>query len=284
MNDIGTRIATGIVFLFVMIGSVIWNQYSFGILFGLIVVLCISEYQTIIDGLLVSATKWKTLYKYINLIFGVITFVIVYLVAAKKLPLMYMSFVCGFPLTWLVIEMYTKSERPFYNVVLNSMAIYYLAIPLSSSSLLAFHDGAYNWHYLLAIMIFAWSNDSFAYLAGRFLGKHKLFERISPKKTWEGFFGGMAGSVLFAYIVFLLFPKWTHQPVSLTTYIALAVITTITSTYGDLAESMIKRSLQIKDSGSALPGHGGFLDRFDGLLFSLPACTFYLTLFLPSPV
>jgi phosphatidate cytidylyltransferase len=176
--------------------------------------------------------------------------------------------------------MYTKSERPFYNVCLNSMAIFYLAIPLSSASLLAFHAGEYSWHYLLAIMIFAWSNDSFAYLFGRFFGKHKLFERISPKKTWEGFFGGMLGAAGFAYIIWLLFPRWTGHSVTLTTYIILAVITTITSTYGDLAESMIKRNLQIKDTGNVLPGHGGFLDRFDGLIFSLPACTLYLTFFI----
>jgi phosphatidate cytidylyltransferase len=128
-------------------------------------------------------------------------------------------------------------------------------------------------------MMFAWSNDSFAYLAGRFFGKHKLFERISPKKTWEGFFGGVVGSIFFAYILSILFPMWTGYDVSFLTYAILAVITSITSTYGDLAESMIKRNLQIKDTGTALPGHGGFLDRFDGLIFSLPACTLYLTFF-----
>jgi phosphatidate cytidylyltransferase len=158
------------------------------------------------------------------------------------------------------------------------MAIFYLAVPLSCASLLAFQSGDYSWHYLLAIMIFAWSNDSFAYLFGRFLGKNKLFERISPKKTWEGFFGGVAGAIFFAYLISLCFPGWTGHNVSLTTYILLAIITAVTSTYGDLVESMIKRNLQIKDTGSALPGHGGFLDRFDGLIFSLPACTLYLTL------
>jgi phosphatidate cytidylyltransferase len=277
MGDITTRVITGFFFLIVMIGGVILSEYSFLILFSLLVVLCINEYHGIIHNLLSSTPKWKTTYKLINTVFSVIIFGIVFLVASNKIPLISWSVVCGFPLTWLVIEMYTKSEKPFYNVCLNSMAIFYLAIPLSSSCLLAFHAGEYSWHYLLAIMIFAWSNDSFAYLAGRFLGKHKLFERISPKKTWEGFVGGTLGAILFAYIVWLLFPKWTGYNVSLITYVILAVITSVTSTYGDLAESMIKRNLQIKDSGTALPGHGGFLDRFDGLIFSLPACTLYLT-------
>lgn len=280
MGDITTRVITGIFFLIVMIGGVIWNEYSFLVLFSLLIVLCISEYHNIIRDLLASSEKWKATYKLINTIFSVLIFGIVFLVASKKISLISLSIICGFPLTWLVIEMYTKSERPFYNVCLNSMAIFYLAIPLSSASLLAFYAGEYSWHYLLAIMVFAWSNDSFAYLFGRFFGKHKLFERISPKKTWEGFFGGMAGAVLFAYIIYLLFPTWTGYSVDLLTYIILAIITAVTSTYGDLAESMIKRNLQIKDSGSALPGHGGFLDRFDGLIFSLPACALYLTFFL----
>jgi len=280
MGDITTRVITGIFFLIVMIGGVIWNEYSFLVLFSLLIVLCISEYHNIIRDLLASSEKWKATYKLINTIFSVLIFGIVFLVASKKISLISLSLICGFPLTWLVIEMYTKSERPFYNVCLNSMAIFYLAIPLSSASLLAFYAGEYSWHYLLAIMVFAWSNDSFAYLFGRFFGKHKLFERISPKKTWEGFFGGMAGAVLFAYIIYLLFPTWTGYSVDLLTYIILAIITAVTSTYGDLAESMIKRNLQIKDSGSALPGHGGFLDRFDGLIFSLPACALYLTFFL----
>lgn len=187
MGDITTRVITGFFFLIVMIGGVVLSEYSFLILFSLLVVLCINEYHGIIHNLLTSTIKWKTTYKIINTIFSVVIFGIVFLVASNKIPLISWSLVCGFPLTWLVIEMYTKSEKPFYNVCLNSMAIFYLAIPLSSASLLAFHAGEYSWHYLLAIMFFAWSNDSFAYLAGRFLGKHKLFERISPKKTWEGF-------------------------------------------------------------------------------------------------
>jgi len=280
MSDILTRITTGIFFLIIMIGGVVLSEYSFLILFSLLVVLCINEYHGIIHNLLTSTEKWKSTYKLINTVFSVLIFGIVFLVASNKIPLISLSLVCGFPLTWLVIEMYTKSERPFYNVCLNSMGIFYLAIPLSSASLLAFHAQEYSWHYLLAIMLFAWSNDSFAYLFGRYLGKHKLFERISPKKTWEGFFGGMAGAVLFAYIVYLLFPRWTGYQVALPIYVILAIITSITSTYGDLAESMIKRNLQIKDTGTALPGHGGFLDRFDGLIFSLPAATLYLTFFL----
>jgi phosphatidate cytidylyltransferase len=272
-----TRVITGIFFLIVMIGSVVLSEYSYLILFSLLVVLCINEYYNIIHDLLSSSDNWKTTYKLINSIFSVMIFGIVFLVASGKVPLIWLSLVFGFPLTWLVIEMYTRSERPFYNVCLNTMAIFYLAVPLSSASLLSFDAGEYSWNFLLAIMIFAWSNDSFAYLFGRFFGKHKLFERISPKKTWEGTVGGLAGSVLFAYIVWLLFPGWTGHEVSLGTYITLAIITSVTSTYGDLAESMIKRNLHIKDSGSALPGHGGFLDRFDGLIFSLPACALYLT-------
>src|SRR3954469_1823795 len=170
MNNLVTRIITGILFLIVMIGSVVLSEYSFLILFSLLVVLCINEYYFIIQDLLRASAKWKTTYKVINTVFSVVIFGIVFLVASNKIPLISLSLVCGFPLTWLVIEMYTKSERPFYNVCLNSMGIFYLAIPLSSASLLSFHEGEYSWNFLLAIMIFAWSNDSLAFVFGKLFG------------------------------------------------------------------------------------------------------------------
>ena len=125
-------------------------------------------------------------------------------------------------------------------------------------------------------MFFAWSNDSFAYLIGKFFGKHKLFERISPKKTWEGFAGGAIGTIGFTYLVYQIFEYYNLTEIGYHHYIAMGIITIVTSTYGDLAESMIKRNFNIKDSGQALPGHGGFLDRFDGLIFSIPACSLYI--------
>src|SRR4051812_7868917 len=120
MNNLITRITTGILFLIVMIGSVVLSEYSYLVLFSLLVVLCINEYYFITHDLLRASEQWKTTYKLINTVFSVVIFGIVFLVASNKIPLISLSLVCGFPLTWLVIEMYTKSERPFYNVCLNS--------------------------------------------------------------------------------------------------------------------------------------------------------------------
>lgn len=279
MNNFGQRVLTGILYVAVMISAVVWHETSFLALFLLITILCVGEYHDITHAVIHVDTEWRTLYKFINTIFSAIIFFIVYLVANKSFPLIAMALVGGFPLVWFVIEMYSKSSTPFTNIAINSMALYYLAVPLSSASLLVYNTGEYSWNFLLAIMVFAWANDSMAYVFGSQFGKHKLLERISPKKTWEGFVGGLLGAILFSYIVSLAFPPLTGYNTPWSRYLALAIITSVTSTYGDLAESMIKRNLDIKDSGNALPGHGGFLDRFDGLIFSLPACTLYLTFF-----
>jgi phosphatidate cytidylyltransferase len=260
-----------------MIGGVVLSELSFLIIFSLVTILCINEYHNITTKVVQANVEHKNLYKFINTTFAAIIFLIVYLVASDKVAVIYLSLIGSFTLFWFVIEMYTHSKLPFINIAVNTTGLFYIAIPFSSASLIAFYTGEYNWNFLLAVMIFAWSNDSFAYLFGSMFGKHKLFERISPKKSWEGFIGGILGTILFSYIVYLLFPKWCRQDVAYIHYFILAVLTSVISTYGDLAESMIKRNLEIKDTGNTLPGHGGFIDRFDGLIFSLPAAALYLT-------
>lgn len=278
MNELTQRLITGIFFVIILIGGVIWNEYSFMLLFSMITILSINEYYSIIADKINAGEDWKILYKFISTIFGVIIFAIVFLVSSGKIPLIYLSLMAAFPLSWFVIEMYHKCDTPFTNVCYNSMALFYIAIPFASTSFLVFKKGGddYDFKYLLAILFFAWANDSWAYLIGKFFGKHKLFSRISPKKTWEGFAGGATATMLFAFLVYRLFPEFNLPEIPLVHYLFLAAITVVMSTYGDLTESMIKRNLNIKDSGHALPGHGGFLDRFDGLIFAIPACSLYI--------
>lgn len=278
MSELSKRISTGIVFVIVLIGCIVWNEYSFMLLFSLLTILSINEYYNIVRDKLVANYEWQTLYKFLSTIFGVIVFAIVFLVSSGKIPLIYLSLVAAFPLCWFVIEMYHISEAPFVNVCINSMALFYIAMPFGSASFVVFQHGGdnYEFKYLLAVLIFAWANDSWAYLIGKNFGKHKLFERISPKKTWEGLFGGAIASMVFSVIMYYSYNYYNVNDVGYIHYFTLSFITIITSTYGDLAESMIKRNFNIKDTGHTLPGHGGLLDRFDGLIFTIPSCALYI--------
>jgi phosphatidate cytidylyltransferase len=132
----------------------------------------------------------------------------------------------------------------------------------------------YNHEITLGFMFLLWANDSGAYLIGMSLGKNKLFERISPKKSWEGFFGGLVVAIGVAVLCSLFFTTLAVQH-----WIVMAILVTLFGTFGDLVESMFKRSMNVKDSGKLLPGHGGFLDRFDGLLIAAPMVYSYLVLF-----
>ncbi|MBP3254625.1 MAG: phosphatidate cytidylyltransferase [Bacteroidales bacterium] len=169
-----------------------------------------------------------------------------------------------------VNEMYRKSENPFTNIAYTLTGVFYVAVPLALTNWIVNFNGTYSPMVLMSVFIFAWCNDTFAYLTGMKLGKHKLFERISPKKTWEGWIGGFVFTVIAAFIV-----SWFSDALALADFIAIAVITSVVGTFGDLTESMFKRQMQVKDSGNILPGHGGILDRFDILLLVIPAVVCY---------
>lgn len=172
-------------------------------------------------------------------------------------------------------ELYRKNENPFHNIAYTLMGVAYASFPFILFYALAYLDGPYNAHYPLAFLIMLWSNDTGAYLVGRQFGKHKLFERHSPKKTWEGFVGGVFFSIVAAYIISLYF-----DDLAVGKWICMALIIAVFGTLGDLTESMLKRSFGVKDSGNLLPGHGGLLDRFDGLLMAAPLV--YIFLYLTS--
>jgi phosphatidate cytidylyltransferase len=129
-----------------------------------------------------------------------------------------------------------------------------------------------NYNLLLSIFIFAWCNDTFAYLVGCKFGKKRLFERHSPKKSWEGFFGGLSATIIAAVVMYLIYGN------GLVAWLLIAILTSVVGTLGDLVESMFKRQMGVKDSGNILPGHGGILDRFDILLLVLPAVWICLSL------
>lgn len=175
----------------------------------------------------------------------------------------------------LIAELYRKKEKPIHNLAFAVLGQVMVALPFS---LLNFIATPLNLHWLFAIFILIWLTDTGAYLVGCTLGKHKLFERISPKKSWEGFFGGCVFSIGASMLLWHIFT--TVWPIATDTtwweWLIFAIIIIIFGTYGDLSESLLKRTANIKDSGKILPGHGGILDRFDSLLFCIPIVYIYL--------
>ena len=154
MKDIGTRIATGIIFIAVIVGCIIWNEYSFLAIFALIIGLCIREYHNIIDLKLGGHRTWRRASKYINVTFGVSILVLFYLVSKGLFGLTLLSLIMLYPLTWFIIEMFGLSDTPFVNVTFNATAIFYLAIPMSSANFIVFDNGTYHFSYILAIFLF----------------------------------------------------------------------------------------------------------------------------------
>jgi len=140
---------------------------------------------------------------------------------------------------------------------------------------LSYFEGNFSYEIPLWVLFLIWANDTGAYLFGITMGKHRLFERISPKKSWEGFAGGVIVSLTFAYLMSNLFDQ-----ISVEHWLVVALLVVVFGTFGDLVESMLKRSKGVKDSGTILPGHGGVLDRFDALFLAIPMIYAYLRLFL----
>ncbi len=172
-----------------------------------------------------------------------------------------------------VLEIYKRHAHPFTNIAYTIMGVVYVALPLSMLINLSFESGTYTYQRVVGLFFLVWSNDVGAYFAGILLGKTKLFESISPKKTWEGTIGGIIFCQFFAFLLFQIigYQDAIH-------WHAMALIVGIAGTYGDLVESLFKRSVSTKDSGSKLPGHGGFLDRFDSLVFTVPFILVYFKL------
>jgi len=182
----------------------------------------------------------------------------------------------------MVSELYLKQEDPVHDWAYTMMSQLYIALPFSMLNVLAFQSDAEGVHYVwtlpLSVFVFLWINDTGAYLCGSLLGKHKLFPRISPGKSWEGSIGGGILVVIVAVLVWYLLEQYEQNALGLSAleWAGLGLVIVIFGTWGDLVESLFKRTLGIKDSGHILPGHGGMLDRFDSSLMAIPAAVVYL--------
>ena len=220
-----------------------------------------------------------------GMIVGITTYVTSTLVAAGKIPINSFLFMLPLIIVIMIMELYRVHEKPFDSLAHTFFPVLYIAVPFSLFPFSAFsHAGmdsllpneniSFSPGIIIGFFLLIWANDTGAYLAGASFGRHRLMERISPKKSWEGFFGGL----IIAAIVAWLLSGWLGV-VDTAAWIAISVIISVVGTYGDLIESMLKRSAGVKDSGSFLPGHGGFLDRFDSTIISFPLVYLFISLF-----
>ena len=180
-----------------------------------------------------------------------------------------------------ISELYTKAPNPINNWAYTMLSQMYIALPFSMINIVAFHStgDAHVYDYLLplSIFIFLWTNDTGAYISGSLLGRHKLFPRVSPGKSWEGSIGGgLLVLAVAALVGYLANSSEGGHTLSIPAWMGLGLVVVFFGTWGDLVESLFKRTLGIKDSGNILPGHGGMLDRFDSSLMAFPAAVIYL--------
>lgn len=269
MKDFQVRTLSGVMFVIVLTGAIVSGPYTCALLFLLLTVFILREFYTlaVLGGYSPQAIP--------GMLIGGILFILSFLLAINAIgPKLFYSFLVAlffFP----VCELFRKSKSPIANIAITGFGILYVSVPISILNFLMFpvkgDDPVYDSTLLLSLFIFLWANDSGAYLFGISFGRHRLFERISPKKSWEGFFGGLITAVGAASILSLIFRQY-----SLSFLTIIAVATVISATLGDLVESMIKRSVGVKDSGRFMPGHGGLLDRFDSLLLASPVIFFIL--------
>jgi len=177
-----------------------------------------------------------------------------------------------------IVQLYRPQQNAVHSLERSFFALGYIALPMSLLNCIMSITAP---RLLLGMFIFIWLYDTGAYCVGMLLGKHRLFERISPKKSWEGVIGGIAACVLGAFATHYYLDEFFQVP-DLGTWVGLSVIVAVFATFGDLVESLIKRTVGVKDSGNILPGHGGILDRIDSLLLVAPAVLIYLLFIVPN--
>jgi phosphatidate cytidylyltransferase len=267
-NNLTQRIITGILGSAAVITGICVSRWGYFVLFLFLAVATLNEFYKLLKSEQIFSER----------LFGIVSgsacFIISFLIQSGVMHQKY--FLTIFPMLAVVfiIKLYKKSEtKPFTNVAFTLLGLVYIALPLSLINFIAFHNGDYHYEMILGMLLILWATDTGAYFAGTYLGKHKLFPRISPKKTWEGFAGGAVLALIFAFGM-----SYYFDILSVTDWLVMGVIIIIGGTFGDLVESLLKRSIEIKDSGNVLPGHGGFLDRFDGLLIAAPFLVAYIEL------
>ena len=270
VNELTKRVITGLVAFALFLGSIFIHEIGFLLLFSLIMVIGLREFYDMVEKGGYYPQRLSGYILGLSLLWGngAHTFF--------GLPerFLLLPLLCLFLIP--IIELYRGRKNPFTNIAFGFLGIVYVAIPLSLLvNIVKFNDShEYRPESLVYFFMLIWASDTGAYFAGRAFGKRKLFERVSPKKTWEGFIGGAALSLAMAAFL----AKISYFP-DLKVWLGMSIVAVVMGTYGDLVESLLKRNVGVKDSGSILPGHGGVLDRFDSILLATPFLFVYLKIF-----
>ncbi len=243
-------------------------------LFGLVTVLAANEFTTLANKCKGTAVK-----RILSILTALSFYICIVLMFSIALPqtLCYWILAFAFVIAVLVTELYSKDSSHIANIAYTLFPVLYIALPMALLSVLGYipnRQGAYSPALPLMLFLCIWSNDVGAYCTGCTIGRHKLFERVSPKKTWEGSIGGAVFTLAVAGLVSHFMPAM-YSIFPLQVWLGMGLVVVLFGTWGDLAESLMKREMGVKDSGKILPGHGGILDRFDSAFLAIPAVTIY---------
>ena len=270
MKNFIQRAITGLIFVAVLIGCIIGSPLSFGVLFCIISAMATAEFCN-----LMNQQEGVKMNRNICVLGSMTLFLCFFYYGMNPAQ-------TGIFIPYLIIiiylmisELYLKKEHPLNSWAYAMLSQIYVGLPFALLNVLAFQSNGIGSEYLfilpLSIFGFNWINDTGAYCTGMLLGKHPLFKRISPKKSWEGSIGGATLSVAASFALAQFFPI-----MSTAAWVGMSLVVVVFGTWGDLTESLMKRHLGIKDSGNILPGHGGMLDRFDSAIMAIPAAVVYL--------
>lgn len=269
-NKFLTRTATAILFVTVIFAALLLHHVIFGIVFFLFMSVALSETYNLLNGETVSAQN-----RY-GLFVSSLIFIFSYLFSQDIVGINIFLLIVPLFMVFFIIEIFKKEEKNYSSLATTIFGIVYVTVPFSLFNFLETTElttGEIDNFLLLAFFLILWANDTGAYITGSLIGKHKFIEHISPKKTMEGTMGGILSSAGVAAII-----SQFNSGLNIWVWIGFGVIVAVSGTYGDLAESMMKRRAGIKDSGKIMPGHGGILDRFDSFIFAVPVAYTYIKL------
>ncbi len=262
---------SGILLIAVAVASILYSYWGFGALLLVVAVGCVREFYTMFEE---SGIVPHRIVGCVSTV-AIVAFGFDYFYNSSQYNIPLLLFLMLIIPSMFILELFKGSKLPLGNLGVTILPLVYIAIPMAmlSGIPLLLTEGVWSPISMLFILFIVWSNDSFAYLIGVTFGRHRLYERISPKKSWEGLFGGIVGALAMSMIA----SHYTSGDYLM--WGGLALVISTMGSLGDLIESMFKRSCAVKDSGDVIPGHGGWLDRFDSLIFASPFVFVYLIIF-----